>query len=204
MTEEQIKRLITNKYKQVAEPDDFGFSEDDILIGADELANDAPRLRQEIDAMKAKATYIAPTPQEPTVDLRVAEENAATSRELKLAFEGFKGHELNISDGEINAKVNLPIADAEFLKLVSSDPTAIFSKFTDANGKVDYNKFMRVANYIANPDAYEALIAKTAFSQGQEKFINTINNTTEIQTTKGEFVATAPTKEEFRQQFYKL
>jgi hypothetical protein len=206
MTDDQIKRLVTNKYKQVEDPEFHGFNEDDILIGADELANDAPRLRAEIEAMKQKATYVAPKQEEQLaqqIDPKVAEENERTARELQAAYDNFKGHELAINEGEISAKVNLPVADSEFLKQVSSDPTAIFSKFIGADGKVDYNKFLRVANYAANPDAYEAIIAKTAFSQGQEKFLAKINNPSEIQPTKGELTQQAPTKEDFQRVFYR-
>ena len=76
-----------------------------------------------------------------------------------------------------------------FKNTLMSTTYTIFDKFTNEKGDIDYAKFMRVANFIADPDKYDQSIIKTVHSQGREALLNNVNNVSNNQATKGDFAS---------------
>ena len=204
LTDDEIDTFIKRKYSYSEDE----FSEVDPImakLGAAQLKIDAEKYTQEILDIKNKATYIPEKVEakSPNNGLSQEEIDAANlaHKQLQEGLNSFTGYELSIEDEESKVKVSIPIADKEFLKQASEDPTVIFSKFYREDGSIDTNKFYRAVNYIANMDEYDKIIAKTSVSQGKESLLNKFNNPSDTQTNKGEFSKGKMSREEFLNQF---
>jgi hypothetical protein len=193
MTKEEADNYLADEYKQVEDPEYYGYTQGQIDIATRKLERESKKMLQEIEEFKTKATYIDPKASEQKVAGLTPEQEAANNKvaqELMNAATSFSGSDINFSEGDISANVKIPVFDVEFMKTVASNPSAIFDKFTNEKGDIDYVKFMRVANFIANPDKYDQSIIKTAHSQGRESLLNNVNNVSNNQATKGDFANT--------------
>ncbi len=193
MTKEEADNYLADEYKQVEDPDYYGYTQGQIDIATRKLERESKKMLQEIEEFKTKATYIDPKGLEqkgPEINPEQEAANNKVAQELMTAATSFVGNDINFSEGDISAKVKIPVFDTEFMKVVANNPSAIFDKFTNEKGDIDYAKFMRVANFIADPDKYDQSIIKTVHSQGREALLNNVNNVSNNQATKGDFANT--------------
>jgi hypothetical protein len=193
MTKEEADNYLADEYKQVEDPEYYGYTQGQIDIATRKLERESKKMLQEIEEFKTKATYIDPKASEQKVSELTPDQEAANNKveqELINAATSFSGSDISFNEGDISATVKIPVFDVEFMKTVASNPNAIFDKFTNEKGDIDYVKFMRVVNFIANPDKYDQSIIKTAHSQGRESLLNNVNNVSNNQATKGDFANT--------------
>ena len=185
---EDIEALLIDEYKQVEDADFYGFSEHQVNVGKAKLARDVAKFEKELTDFKTKSmtTPEAPKAQEPIVDPAIEEQNNRILKDLQEKASAFNGHKVALAEDDFEGEVNVPVYNADFIKAVSQNPSAIFDAFTNPDGSIDYAKFLRVANYASNPDAYEKTILKTGISNGRGNILNKINNPSTNQATKGD------------------
>ena len=191
LTEDEVNLLIADQYSNYTEEEalELGISESKIKLGQINLKKDADKFKKALAEFKAKATTVEK--KEPVQQVyQPTEQEIKAQKELQEAFSKFSGSKITYTQEDTNVDFDVPVYDKDFLSQGVQSPDAIFQKFVDSKGAIQYDKFIEAVNILSDIDKYKQDIAKAYFNKGIEYHLNKINNAgIDNHTTKGDFVA---------------
>ena len=156
--------------------------ETDERVGRLLLKAEADKIRE---GLKTEQAQYVPKPNPNSLEAKM-QAQAAQQQQIMEQFKGYvsehpatKQFETNrllqygVGDTTLNYEVNQNVD----LKDLALDTNKFFSMFTGQDGKVDIQKFYKVANYAASMEGVEKALINLGRSQGEKRLYDELKNT---------------------------
>jgi hypothetical protein len=177
VSEKAFERLyqqqVGDKYKLDADM----YDEDDVLLGRELLKGEADKARQKY--MDWQKNFSAPEPKSENTqpDTSVADaiqkfnETVKSDANTKSLLENKR---IVVGGGE--SEFNYEVPEVESLLEMTLDNDKFFSQFALGEGKVDLNKWYKMAAYSKNPELFEKSLINHGKALGRQEVTKEIKN----------------------------
>ena len=197
MSDEEIYGLELQKQFPSLDPDDFNLllekklqrefnlgsgDESDERVGKLLLKSQVAQIRE---GLKNEQAQYVPKPNPNSIEAKLQEQQAQQQK-LVEEFNGYVSEhpatkqletsrllQYGVGDTRLNYEVNQNVD----LKSLAVDSNKFFSMFVGEDGKVDMNKFYKVANYAASMEGVEKALINLGRSQGEKRIYDELKNT---------------------------
>jgi hypothetical protein len=197
MSDEEIYGMELQKQFPSLDPDDFNLllekklqrefnlgsgDESDERVGKLLLKQQVDRIRE---GLKTEQAQYQPKFNPNSIEAKLQEQQAQQQK-LVEEFNGYVSEhpatkqletsrllQYGVGDTRLNYEVNQNVD----LKSLAVDSNKFFSMFVGEDGKVDMNKFYKVANYAASMEGVEKALINLGRSQGEKRIYDELKNT---------------------------
>ena len=173
--EKLYARDVINKYSL----DEDKFDVDDVELGKELLKADATKLRAKYK--DEQQNFIQPEVKE--------DDSAKMQQEALDKFATSVESDQNTKDLFDNKRILVEYNDEKFsyevedpssIKDMTLDSNKFFQLFSDENGKIDLEKWYRVATYALDPETYDMSLISHGVGLGQEKVVKDLKNPSKV------------------------
>lgn len=197
MSDEEIYGMELQKQFPSLDPEDFNLllekklqrdfnlgsgDESEERVGKLLLKAQVEKIRE---GLKTEQAQYMPKPNPNSLEARLQEQQAQQQK-LAEEFNGYVSEhpatkqletsrllQYGVGDTKLNYEVNQNVD----LKSLAVDSNKFFSMFVGEDGKVDMNKFYKVANYAASMEGVEKALINLGRSQGEKRIYDELKNT---------------------------